>query len=201
MHKRGKRKRPPLFNTPLRREKIDRSEEPVSASSSYSSPLRGKEHIRSPRPGCPSHTASARNRLLKVPPPSFLSNSDSLPRVWQWYTREQNPMWDTHRQCPDPGLAPLAYKQKHVPREGEGERNRKIEREREIFFIEFDAEHEKRDGISKSLLLRRPHLQSRVIVTFNLFTIAWIEYVEEEKKKKKGCLFISCKTIGRISLE
>lgn len=26
---RGKRKRPPLFNTPLRREKIDRSEEPV----------------------------------------------------------------------------------------------------------------------------------------------------------------------------
>lgn len=83
-------------------------------------------------------------------------------------------MWDTHRQCPDPGLAPLAYKQKHVPREGEGERNRKIEREREIFFIEFDAEHEKRDGISKSLLLRlrRPHLQSRVIVTFNLFAIA-----------------------------
>lgn len=48
--------------------------------------------------------------------------------------------------------------------EGGGEQNRKIERgnERGEFFIEFDAEHEKRDGISKSLLITLPTPTPRI---------------------------------------
>lgn len=84
--------------------------------------------------------------------------------------------------------------------EGGGEQNRKIGSERGggILFIEFDAEHEKRDGISKSLLLRyrRPHLESRVIVTFNLFTIAGSStWPEELSTFRVTCLFISCDRI------
>lgn len=104
-----------------------------------------------------------------------------------------------HTECPDAGLAPLTHKQKHVPRRRRRAESKDREWERGgILFIEFDAEHEKRDGISKSLLLRyrRPHLESRVIVTFNLFTIAGSStWPEELSTFRVTCLFISCDRI------
>lgn len=159
-----------------------------SASSCYSSPLRGKEHICSPRLSF-AH-GSHRNRLLKVPP-SFSRTALFLVCGNNTHGEREYRRIKSYVGHTQSVLMPVwrhSLTNRSTCLEGEGEQNGKIEREREILFIEFDTEHEKHDGISKSLLIRRPHLDSRVIVTFNLFTIAWIEYVDE--KKYKGCLFI-----------
>lgn len=157
-----------------------------SASSCYSSPLRGKEHICSPRLSF-AH-GSHRNRLLKVPP-SFSRTALFLVCGNNTHGEREYRRIKSYVGHTQSVLMPVwrhSLTNRSTCLEGEGEQNGKIEREREILFIEF--EHEKHDEISKSLLIRRPHLDSRVIVTFNLFTIAWIEYVDE--KKYKGCLFI-----------
>lgn len=148
-------------------------------------------------PGCPSHTSRARNRLLKVPPsfsPTTLflvcGNNTRSCITHGEYRRTKS--YVGHTQCPDAGLAPLAYKQKHVPR-----RRRRAEskdREKERYSLSNSTRNTKNAMEFLNLSYYDAHTLNHV--TFNLFTIAWIE--SWRRRRRSMCLFISCNTVGRI---
>lgn len=155
------------------------------------------------RPGCPSHTSRARNRLLKVPPsfsPTTLflvcGNNTRSCITHGEYRRTKS--YVGHTQCPDAGLAPLAYKQKHVPR-----RRRRAEskdREKERYSLSNSTRNTKNAmeflNLSYYDAHTLNHASSWRLISSRLRGSNRGE--EEEEEACKGCLFISCNTVGRI---
>lgn len=151
------------------------------------------------RPGCPSHTSRARNRLLKVPPsfsPTTLflvcGNNTRSCITHGEYRRTKS--YVGHTQCPDAGLAPLAYKQKHVPR-----RRRRAESK--------DRENSTRNTKNAMEFLNLSHYDAHTLNHASSWRLISSRLrgtnrgEEEEEEACKGCLFISCNTVGRIFFE
>lgn len=151
------------------------------------------------RPGCPSHTSRARNRLLKVPPsfsPTtlFLVCGNNIRSCITHGEYRRTKSYVGHTQCPDAGLAPLAYKQKHVPR-----RRRRAESK--------DRENSTRNTKNAMEFLNLSHYDAHTLNHASSWRLISSRLrgtnrgEEEEEEACKGCLFISCNTVGRIFFE